>query len=156
MLSHIIAYDGGQAVTFLNYGVNTMINLKTDSNHLNNLIAQITQEGERPHFSAEDIKDVAGDISQLVATVEQLTEELERVRLERAELQSLVMNTGAPLIKFLWPVIESRLEQDPTILDIQRRLRSVEDDKEWDEEAIRNEVRDMINDGDIIVTIDTV
>ena len=133
-----------------------MINLKTDSNHLNNLIAQITQEGERPHFSAEDIKDVAGDISQLVATVEQLTEELERVRLERAELQSLVMNTGAPLIKFLWPVIESRLEQDPTILDIQRRLRSVEDDKEWDEEAIRNEVRDMINDGDIIVTIDTV
>lgn len=133
-----------------------MINLKTDSNHLNNLIAQITQEGERPHFSAEDIKDVAGDISQLVATVEQLTEELERVRLERAELQSLVLNAGAPFIKFLWPMIQSQIEQDPTILDIQRRLRSVEDDKEWDEEAIRNEVRDMINDGDIIVTIDTV
>ncbi len=136
-----------------------MIELKTNPDYLHRLASDTIEAGR--DMTGQDINDAAQDIKNLrdyaeslERTSQQMSGEINSIRTQRDEAAAALLAIIRPELQKL---IEQELKDGPTIDDLNDRIADIDDRLERVEDpadTIRDEVRDMVRDGEIIVTVD--
>ena len=113
-----------------------MIEVKTDIDYLDRLAADSIEAGR--DVTGADIRAAAVDIKNLRDYAVQLERNIERMS---ADIQTLKDSAGISLVNELERFID-------------RRIAAKLDDINPNEEDIRQQVRSMIQEGEIVVTVD--
>tara|TARA_R110000764_G_scaffold153387_1_gene241297 strand:- start:168 stop:545 length:378 start_codon:yes stop_codon:yes gene_type:complete len=113
-----------------------MIDIKSNIDHLDALAAQYLADDLTE--TGKDIRAAAADLKNLRDYAVQLERNIERMS---ADIQTLKDSAGNSLVNELERFID-------------RRIAAKLDDINPNEEDIRQQVRSMIQDGDIVVTVD--
>ena len=113
-----------------------MIDIKSNIDHLDELAAQYLADDLTE--TGKDIRAAAADLKNLRDYAVQLERNIERMS---ADIQTLNDSAGNSLVNELERFID-------------RRIAAKLDDINPNEEDIRQQVRSMIQDGDIVVTVD--
>ena len=113
-----------------------MIDIKSNIDHLDALAAQYLADDLTE--TGKDIRAAAADLKNLRDYAVQLERNIERMS---ADIQTLNDSAGNSLVNELERFID-------------RRISAKLDDINPNEEDIRQQVRSMIQDGDIVVTVD--
>ncbi len=113
-----------------------MIDIKSNIDHLDELAAQYLADDLTE--TGKDIRAAAADLKNLRDYAVQLERNIERMS---ADIQTLKDSAGNSLVNELERFID-------------RRIAAKLDDINPNEEDIRQQVRSMIQDGDIVVTVD--
>ena len=113
-----------------------MIEVKTDIDYLDRLAADSIEAGR--DATGADIRAAAVDIKNLRDYAAQLERNIDRMS---ADIQTLKDSAGISLVNELERFID-------------RRIAAKLDDINPNEEDIRQQVRSMIQEGDIVVTVD--
>lgn len=113
-----------------------MIDIKSNIDHLDELAAQyladdLTETGKDIRAAAADLKNLRDYAGQLERNIERMS----------ADIQTLNDSAGNSLVNELERFID-------------RRIAAKLDDINPNEEDIRQQVRSMIQEGDIVVTVD--
>lgn len=136
-----------------------MIELHTNPDQLINLSDNTATTPESLtakdiRMAAHDIKNLRDYAESLERNTQQMSGEIQSIRTQRDEAAAALLAIIRPELQKL---IEQELKDNPAIdalddriADIDDRLERVEDPAD----TIRDEVRDMVRDGDIIVTVD--
>ena len=136
-----------------------MIELHTNPDQLINLSDNTATTPES--LTAKDIRMAAHDIKNLRDYAESLERNTQQMSGEINSIRTQRDEAAAALLAIIRPELQKLIEQelkdnpaidalDDRIADIDDRLERVEDPAD----TIRDEVRDMVRDGDIIVTVD--
>ena len=120
-----------------------MIDIKSNIDHLDGLAAQFMADDFNDNRLAlietgKDIRAAAADLKNLRDYAVQLERNIERMS---ADIQTLKDSAGISLVNELERFID-------------RRISAKLDDINPNEEDIRQQVRSMIQEGDIVVTVD--
>ena len=120
-----------------------MIDIKSNIDHLDGLAAQFMADDFNDNRLAlietgKDIRAAAADLKNLRDYAVQLERNIERMS---ADIQTLKDSAGISLVNELERFID-------------RRIAAKLDDINPNEEDIRQQVRSMIQEGDIVVTVD--
>ena len=132
-----------------------MIELKSNPDHLHALAADY-REAEREETAkdldsaAHDIKNLRDYAERVENTVAQMSREINSIRTQRDEAAAALLAIFRPELERM---IDAAVEQCRPIDDLRDRVERLEDDDDKADD-IRREVREMIADGDIIVSID--
>lgn len=136
-----------------------MIELHTNPDQLINLSDNTVTTPES--FPAKDIRMAAHDIKNLrdyaeslERNTQQMSGEIQSIRTQRDEAAAALLAIIRPELQKL---IEQELKDGPAIDDLNDRIADIDDRLERVEDpadTIRDEVRDMVRDGEIIVTVD--
>jgi translation initiation factor 2B subunit (eIF-2B alpha/beta/delta family) len=113
-----------------------MIDIKSNIDHLDELAAQYLADDLTE--TGKDIRAAAADLKNLRDYAVQLERNIERMS---ADIQTLKDSAGISLVNELERFID-------------RRISAKLDDINPNEEDIRQQVRSMIQDGEIVVTVD--
>jgi translation initiation factor 2B subunit (eIF-2B alpha/beta/delta family) len=113
-----------------------MIDIKSNIDHLDELAAQYLADDLTE--TGKDIRAAAADLKNLRDYAVQLERNIERMS---ADIQTLKDSAGISLVNELERFID-------------RRIAAKLDDINPNEEDIRQQVRSMIQDGEIVVTVD--
>ena len=113
-----------------------MIEIKSNIDHLDKLAAQYLADDLTE--TGKDIRAAAADLKNLRDYAVQLERNIERMS---ADIQTLKDSAGISLVNELERFID-------------RRISAKLDDINPNEEDIRQQVRSMIQEGDIVVTVD--
>jgi len=113
-----------------------MIDIKSNIDHLDELAAQYLADDLTE--TGKDIRAAAADLKNLRDYAVQLERNIERMS---ADIQTLKDSAGISLVNELERFID-------------RRISAKLDDINPNEEDIRQQVRSMIQEGDIVVTVD--
>ena len=113
-----------------------MIEIKSNIDHLDELAAQYLADDLTE--TGKDIRAAAADLKNLRDYAVQLERNIERMS---ADIQTLKDSAGISLVNELERFID-------------RRIAAKLDDINPNEEDIRQQVRSMIQEGDIVVTVD--
>ena len=113
-----------------------MIDIKSNIDHLDELAAQYLADDLTE--TGKDIRATAADLKNLRDYAVQLERNIERMS---ADIQTLKDSAGISLVNELERFID-------------RRIAAKLDDINPNEEDIRQQVRSMIQDGEIVVTVD--
>ena len=113
-----------------------MIDIKSNIDHLDELAAQYLADDLTE--TGKDIRAAAADLKNLRDYAVQLERNIERMS---ADIQTLKDSAGISLVNELERFID-------------RRIAAKLDDINPNEEDIRQQVRSMIQEGDIVVTVD--
>ena len=132
-----------------------MIELRTNTDFLDRLAAEETQAGR--DGNGTDIKAAALDhrnlqeyAERLESNIQKMSGEIQSIRTQRDEAAAALLAIFRPELERM---IDAAVEQCRPIDDLRDRVERLEDaDDKADD--IRREVREMIADGDIIVSID--
>ena len=113
-----------------------MIDIKSNIDHLDALAAQyladdLTETGKDIRAAAADLKNLRDYAAQLERNIERMS----------ADIQTLNDSAGNSLVNELERFID-------------RRIAAKRDDINPNEEDIRQQVRSMVQEGDIVVTVD--
>lgn len=134
-----------------------MIELHTNPDQLINLADNTPSNPE--HFPAKDVRMAAHDIKNLrdyaeslERSVNQMSGEINSIRTQRDEAAAALLAIFRPELE---KMVDELLEYNRPLEDLRERVERLEDDDDKADD-IRREVRDMIADGEITVTIDTV
>ena len=136
-----------------------MIELHTNPDQLINLSDYTATTPES--LTAKDIRMAAPDIKNLrdyaeslERNTQQMSGEIQSIRTQRDEAAAALLAIIRPELQKL---IEQELKDGPAIADLNDRIADIDDRLERVEDpadTIRDEVRDMVRDGEIIVTVD--
>ena len=113
-----------------------MIDIKSNIDHLDELAAQYLADDLTE--TGKDIRAAAADLKNLRDYAVQLERNIERMS---ADIQTLKDSAGISLVNELERFID-------------RRISAKLDDINPNEEDIRQQVRSMIQDGEIVITVD--
>jgi predicted nucleic acid-binding Zn-ribbon protein len=128
-----------------------MIELKTNPDYLTRLASDTIEAGRDQtgadiNAAAHDIKNLRDYAEGLERNTHQMSGEIQSIRTQRDE-------AAAALLAIIRPELERMVQDLPALSDLSDRLDHLEDN-EGNADTIRDEVRDMIRDGDITVTVD--
>lgn len=134
-----------------------MIELKTNPDFLHRLAQDtresgITETAEDLDGAAHDIKNLRDYAEQLERSINQMSGEINSIRTQRDEAAAALLAIFRPELE---KMVDELLEYNRPLEDLRERVERLEDDDDKADD-IRREVRDMIADGEITVTIDTV
>lgn len=132
-----------------------MIELKTNPDFLHTLAADTRDAGQTETAAdidraAHDIKNLRDYAERIERSVNQMSGEIQSIRTQRDEAAAALLAIFRPELERM---IDAAVEQCRPIDDLRDRVERLEDDDDKADD-IRREVRDMIADGDIIVSID--
>jgi len=128
-----------------------MIELKTNPDYLTRLASDTIEAGRDQtgadiNAAAHDLKNLRDYAEGLERNTHQMSGEIQSIRTQRDE-------AAAALLAIIRPELERMVQDLPALSDLSDRLDHLEDN-EGNADTIRDEVRDMIRDGDITVTVD--
>ena len=132
-----------------------MIELKTNPDHLHAIASNVrlTDQTDLAHdldAAAHDIKNLRDYAERIERSVNQMSGEIQSIRTQRDEAAAALLAIFRPELERM---IDEAVEQCRPIDDLRDRVERLEESGvEGDD--IRREVREMIADGDIIVTLD--
>jgi hypothetical protein len=131
-----------------------MIELRTNTDFLDRLAAEETQAGR--DGNGTDIKAAALDhrnlqeyAERLESNIQNMSGEIQSIRTQRDEAAAALLAIFRPELERM---IDAAIEQCRPLEDLRERVERLEDD---DDKAndIREEVRDMIRDGELVVEL---
>ena len=136
-----------------------MIELHTNPDQLINLSDNTATTPESLtakdiRMAAHDIKNLRDYAESLERNTQQMSGEIQSIRTQRDEAAAALLAIIRPELQKL---IEQELKDGPAIADLNDRIADIDDRLERVEDpadTIRDEVRDMVRDGEIIVTVD--
>jgi len=134
-----------------------MIELKTNPDHLHAIASNVrlTDQNDLAHdldAAAHDMKNLRDYSERLERSTHQMSGEIQSIRTQRDE-------AAAALLAIIRPELQKMIEQEleTAIDDLKDRMSDLDDRLERVEDptdTIRDEVRDMVRDGEIVVTVD--
>ena len=132
-----------------------MIELKTNPDHLHAIASNVrlTDQTDLAHdldAAAHDLKNLRDYAERIERSVNQMSGEIQSIRTQRDEAAAALLAIFRPELERM---IDAAVEQCRPIDDLRDRVERLEDDNDKADD-IRREVREMIADGDIIVSID--
>jgi phage shock protein A len=132
-----------------------MIELKTNPDHLHAIASNVrlTDQTDLAHdldAAAHDLKNLRDYAERIERSVNQMSGEIQSIRTQRDEAAAALLAIIRPELERM---IDDAVEQCRPLEDLRDRVERLEGDHTGDDE-IRDTVRDMIRDGDIIVNID--
>ena len=132
-----------------------MIDLKTNPDHLHAIASNVrlTDQTDLAHdldAAAHDLKNLRDYAERIERSVNQMSGEIQSIRTQRDEAAAALLAIIRPELERM---IDDAVEQCRPLEDLRDRVERLEGDHTGDDE-IRDTVRDMIRDGDIIVNID--
>lgn len=136
-----------------------MIELKTNPDHLHAIASNVrlTDQTDLAHdldAAAHDMKNLRDYAEGLERNTHQMSGEIQSIRTQRDEAAAALLAIIRPELQ---KMIEQEIEDLPALSDLSDRITELADRLERVEDpadTIRDEVRDMIRDGDITVTVD--
>lgn len=134
-----------------------MIDLKTNPDYLHTLAADTREAGREETAkdldgAAHDIKNLRDYAESLERSINQMSGEINSIRTQRDDAARALLAIFRPELERM---VDELLEYNRPLEDLRERVERLEDDDDKADD-IRREVRDMIADGEIVVTIDTV
>lgn len=133
-----------------------MIELKTNPDTLHAMATEVMADRIKADVlnAAHDLKNLRDYAEGLERNTHQMSGEIQSIRTQRDE-------AAAALLAIIRPELQKMIEQElkdatalddlsDRITDLDDRLERVEDPAD----TIRDEVRDMVRDGEIVVTVD--
>ena len=125
-----------------------MIELKTNPDTLHAMATEVMADRIKADVlnAAHDLKNLRDYAEGLERNTHQMSGEIQSIRTQRDE-------AAAALLAIIRPELERMVQDLPAFSDLSDRLERLED-TEGNADTIRDEVRDMIRDGDITVTVD--
>jgi len=132
-----------------------MIDLKTNPDHLHAIASNVrlTDQTDLAHdldAAAHDLKNLRDYAERIERSVNQMSGEIQSIRTQRDEAAAALLAIIRPELERM---IDDAVEQCRPLEDLRDRVERLEGDHTGYVE-IRDTVRDMIRDGDIIVSID--
>jgi len=134
-----------------------MIELKTNPDYLTRLASDTIEAGRDQtgadiNAAAHDIKNLRDYAEGLERSTHQMSGEIQSIRTQRDE-------AAAALLAIIRPELQKMIEQEleTAIDDLKDRMSDLDDRLERLEDPadiIRDEVRDMVRDGEIVVSVD--
>ena len=136
-----------------------MIELKTNPDHLHAIASNVrlTDQNDLGHdldAAAHDLKNLRDYAEGLERNTHQMSGEIQSIRTQRDEAAAALLAIIRPELQ---KMIEQELEDAVVVENLNDRFSDLDDRLERLEDpadTIRDEVRDMIRDGDITVTVD--
>lgn len=132
-----------------------MITLRTNPEFLSTLAADTREAGREE--TAKDLDNAAQDLDDLRSyahlledTVNRLSSKLQSRRNTQEELTAALFDIFRPNLEQL---LDDMLQESRPLEDLRDRIERLEE-AETEGEDIRREVREMIHDGEIVVSID--
>ena len=130
-----------------------MIELKTNPDYLTRLASDTIEAGRDQtgadiNAAAHDIKNLRDYGERLERSVNQMSSEIQSIRTQRDEAAAALLAIIRPEMERM---IDEAVEQCRPLEDLRERVERLENDLGDD---IRREVRDMIQDGEIVVSVD--
>lgn len=133
-----------------------MIELKTNPDTLHAMATEVMADRIKADVlnAAHDLKNLRDYAEGLERNTQQMSGEIQSIRTQRDE-------AAAALLAIIRPELQKMIEQElegavavenlnDRVSDLDDRLERVEDPAD----TIRDEVRDMVRDGEIVVTVD--
>ena len=135
-----------------------MIELKTNPDHLHAIASNVrlTDQTDLAHdldAAAHDLKNLRDYAERIERSVNQMSGEIQSIRTQRDEAAAALLAIFRPELE---KMIDDALEYCRPFENLRERVEQLEDAEQIEGDDIRREVRDMIADGEITVTIDTV
>jgi phage shock protein A len=132
-----------------------MIELKTNPDHLHAIASNVrlTDQTDLAHdldAAAHDLKNLRDYAERIERSVNQMSGEIQSIRTQRDEAAAALLAIIRPELERM---VDDAVEQCRPLEDLRDRVERLEGDHTGVDE-IRDTVRDMIRDGDIIVSID--
>ena len=132
-----------------------MIELKTNPDHLHTLASNVrlTDQTDLAHdldAAAHDMKNLRDYGERLERSTHQMSAEIQSIRTQRDEAAAALLAIFKPALE---KMIDAAVDDCRALSDITDRLDNLEDPGSASD-AIRDEVKDMIRDGDITISID--
>ena len=129
-----------------------MIELKTNPDTLHAMATEVMADRIKADVldAAHDLKNLRDYAEGLERNTQQMSGEIQSIRTQRDE-------AAAALLAIIRPELEKMVQDLPALSDLSDRLDHLEDNEGnllSSADTIRDEVRDMIRDGDITVTVD--
>ena len=134
-----------------------MIELKTNPDHLHAIASNVrlTDQTDLAHdldAAAHDMKNLRDYAERIERSTQQMSGEIQSIRTQRDE-------AAAALLAIIRPELQKMIEQEleTAIDDLKDRMSDLDDRLERVEDPadiIRDEVRDMVRDGEIVVSVD--
>ena len=130
-----------------------MIELKTNPDHLHAIASNVrlTDQTDLAHdldAAAHDLKNLRDYAERIERSVNQMSGEIQSIRTQRDEAAAALLAIIRPELE---KMVDDAVEQCRPLEDLRERVERLENDLGDD---IRREVRDMIQDGEIVVNID--
>jgi len=132
-----------------------MIELKTNPDHLHAIASNVrlTDQTDLAHdldAAAHDMKNLRDYAEGLERSTHQMSGEIQSIRTQRDEAAAALLAIFRPELERM---IDAAVEQCRPIDDLRERVERLEDDDDKADD-IRRELRDMVLDGEIVVTLD--
>jgi len=130
-----------------------MIELKTNPDYLHTLAADTREAGREEtakdlDAAAHDLKNLRDYAERIERSVNQMSGEIQSIRTQRDDAARALLAIFRPELE---KMVDELLEHNRPLEDLRERVERLENDLGDD---IRREVRDMIQDGEIVVNID--
>ena len=132
-----------------------MIELKTSPDHLHAIASNVrlTDQTDLAHdldAAAHDMKNLRDYGERLERSTHQMSAEIQSIRTQRDEAAAALLTIFKPELE---KMIDAAVNDCRALSDIRDRLDELEDPGNLTD-TVRSEVKDMIRDGDITITID--
>ena len=131
-----------------------MIELKTSPDTLHRLASDLSigghDAGPDVNNAAHDIKNLCDYGERLERSTHQMSAEIQSIRTQRDEAAAALLTIFKPELE---KMIDAAVNDCRALSDIRDRLDELEDPGNLTD-TVRSEVKDMIRDGDITITID--
>jgi DNA repair exonuclease SbcCD ATPase subunit len=132
-----------------------MIELKTNPDHLHAIASNVrlTDQTDLAHdldAAAHDMKNLRDYAEQIERSVNQMSGEIQSIRTQRDEAAAALLAIFRPELERM---IDAAVEQCRPIDDLRERVERLEDDDDKADD-IRRELRDMVLEGEIVVSLD--
>jgi len=136
-----------------------MIELKTNPDTLHAMATEVMADRIKADVlnAAHDLKNLRDYAEGLESNTHRMSAEIQSIRTQRDEAAAALLAIIRPELQ---KMIEQELEGATALTDLNDRVTEIDDrldllaDDEGNADTIRDEVRDMIRDGDITVTVD--
>ncbi len=133
-----------------------MIELKTNPDTLHAMATEVMADRIKADVlnAAHDLKNLRDYAEGLERNTHQMSGEIQSIRTQRDEAAAALLAIIRPELQ---KMIERELEGATAIEDLSDRLTDLDDRLERVEDpadTIRDEVRDMVRDGEIVVSVD--
>ena len=133
-----------------------MIELKTNPDTLHAMATEVMADRIKADVlnAAHDLKNLRDYAEGLERNTQQMSGEIQSIRTQRDEAAAALLAIIRPELE---KMIERELEAATAIDDLKDRMSDLDDRLERVEDpadTIRDEVRDMVRDGEIVVTVD--
>lgn len=134
-----------------------MIDLKTNPDYLHTLAADTREAGREETAkdldgAAHDIKNLRDYAESLERSINQMSGEINSIRTQRDDAARALLAIFRPELERM---VDELLEYNRPLEDLRERVERLEDNDDKADD-IRREVRDMIADGEIVISVEEI